>query len=158
MSLVGTYVVSPYHPSSEEGKPDSSTLWKGDLSVRDRLKEVHIRVQTSIEQFALAFEDSIQHNHMMLPHPHLDPDDPAQIQAKVYSKADMTHNKFHVNTYTTSPTAPHRVHLGHTLDYYFKTGPRRTFCNLCIQVAIQVCADRFSVLWTMCSILYCFGC
>lgn len=160
MSLVGEYITSPYNPSqhrSLSGEKHCTALWKGDLSIKEKLVAVHIKVQTSIEQFAVAFEDSIQQNDMMLPHPepneHL-PQPSVHSTASERASADMFNNKFRVNRYTMSTTASHRSRLGHTLDYYFKTGPRRTFCNLCIQVAIQVrgsasCADACRVAVTV---------
>ena len=137
LTLVATYLKSPYQRREHlRNSNHCSALWKGDLSIKDQLIDSHIKVQTSIEEFAIAFEESILQNNMMLPHGNRE--ETRDSAPRTYAEADLTHNKFMINSYTLSKTASHRARLGKTLDYYFRTGPRRTFCNLCIQVSIQV--------------------
>jgi hypothetical protein len=140
LSLVGEYIVSPYQSDAlrkERCKNihDCPPRWMGDLSLKEQLIAVHMQVQTHIEQFAVAFEENLWNSHMVLPEPN--PDEPKR-HLSYHLDPIMAHNKFRVSRYTTTATASHRALLGRTLDYYFKTGPRRTFCSLCIQVAIQV--------------------
>lgn len=85
----------------------------------------------------MAFEEGLREdNHVHVQRLQGAPPPVAEVTHSSRHPSALNHNmkarsfkEFHVASYRDS--------IGHTLDFYFKTGPNRTFCNLCIQVSIQ---------------------
>lgn len=130
LALAASFVLSPFRPrpTSPSSQGKGRPFWMGDVNMKQQLRDACATVQARIESFAVSFEEGLHEDN--------------SICRKRAAELE------HIESHSSGAERPlsHRARLGHTLDFYFKTGPIRTFCNLCIQVSIQTTSMLLEVV------------
>jgi hypothetical protein len=132
--LMAAYIESPF---------TTSAGWKGDLSMKERLQQTLEEMKRRIESFSEIIIQEVKLRYHVSEHEYGD-DRLYQAAAPVDSNPGSISNTAELisrgpkKSYKELKSIPIRERLGHTLDYYHRLYPGKTFCNLVTQSCVQI--------------------